>query len=957
MAKTRILRPFDRKREESVKRLWKKESIPELVRKASQKQEKPYYFMDGPPYATGHIHMGTALNKILKDVAIRAKRMQGFNVFDRPGYDTHGLPIENKVEEKLGFEHKNQIEEYGVEKFIEQCKHFATEFIGVMNHEFDNLGIWMDWENPFLTLNDDYIEAIWWSFKKADEKGLLYKGLYPVHVCPRCETAVSFNEIEYSRETDESVYVKFPVKERKSTFLVIWTTTPWTLPGNTGIMVHPNFDYDFVKMSNGQTWIIAKEKVQGLMEAIEAGYAIEKTVKGKDLEGMEYESPLKRNLELPEMEKAYRVILSERYVNLEEGSGLVHTAPGHGKEDFDAGSKAGLPAISPVGMDGLLKEETGKYAGKRAKEVDSEIVSDLEEDGMLVYKHDYTHDYPLCWRCKTPLLMLSVEQWFFQIKGIHERMLALNKEINWVPNWMQDRMQNWLEGIGDWPISRARYWGTPLPIWICRECGKKIVIGSRKELQGLSKAKEIEMHKPGIDAIEIPCSCGSTMKRIPEVLDVWFDAGVSSWAALGFPSEEKAFEKFWPADLNLEGTDQFRGWWNSELILSTICFDKLPFKNILVHGIVLDLEKKKMSKSLGNIVQPKDVIEKYNRDYLRYYLIGTSKGEDFAFSWDVFKDIHRFFNVLWNTYNYSLIYLDLDLGKAEKIDAKGLEAEDRWILSRLNGLVETVTGAYNGYTFHKAVSAIEQFVMEDLSRTYIKLVRERASGQGRETVGKTMACVIDRLLRLLAPIAPHITEYLYQDLKQEKMPESVHLLSLPEPEKKRTDKKLEGEFEKAMQATQAVLALREEKKLRRRWPLKEIVLVSKTGRELGKVKGIVASFANVQKVVLDKRKPRKGNYAEKDLGFVKIFLNIEADKELKENWELQELRRKIQEMRKQAKLMPGQKAKLRISSSDQGFVEKYRKEIEESTSTELVPSKKKASEKLFERKFGLQIVK
>ena len=952
MTKKRVLEPYDRKKEDSVKRFWKKEGIAEKVRKQSEKGTKTYYFMDGPPYATGHIHMGTALNKILKDVSIRSRRMQGFNVFDRPGYDTHGLPIEKKVEEKLGFEKKNQIEEFGVEKFIEECRRFATEFIGVMNEEFDNLGIWMDWDNPYLTLDDNYIEAIWWAFKKADEKGLLYKGLYPIHVCPRCETAVAYNEIEYVKQTDESIYVKFPVRDGTSTFLVIWTTTPWTLPGNMAIMVNPKYDYAFVKMSNGETWVIAEQKVQGLMDTIEAGYAVSKVVKGKELEGMKYINPLKKKLKLPEFEKAYRVVMSERYVNLDEGTGLVHCGPGHGKEDFEVANKEGIPAISPVELNGLFRAEAGKYAGKKCRVVDSEIIEDLEEDGMLVYKHPYTHDYPVCWRCKEPLLMISIEQWFFQIRSIQEKMLALNKEVNWVPGWMQDRMHNWLEGISDWPVSRARYWGTPLPIWICEKCGNKVVVESKKELQKLSKQKDIDMHKPGIDKVKIPCKCGEEMERVPEILDVWFDSGVSSWAALGFPEKKDLFEKFWPADLNLEGTDQFRGWWNSQLILSTICFDKNPFKNILVHGLVLDLEKKKMSKSQGNAVQPKEVIEKYSRDYLRYYLVGTSKGEDFAFSWDVFRDIHRFFNVLWNVYNYASLYLDIDLENAENINLKDLEPEDKWIASRINSVVETVLDSFEKYTFHKANNAIEQFVLEDLSRTYIKLVRNRED----KGVEKTIAYVIDKLLRILSPITPHITEYLYGQMKNEKMPESVHLLSLPMPDSKVIDKGLEQEFEKAKEVIQTVLSLREESKLRLRWPLKELVLVSKTGKELSKVKNVIAKSSNVLEITLAKKKP-KGKYVEKEVGEVKAFLNIESDAELKENWELQELRRKIQDLRKQANLTPGDKAKLKISCSTPEFLEKYKKEIEESTNTTLLDTKKKPTEKLLERKFGLQITK
>ena len=629
--------------EKEVLVFWKKNKIYEKSKKKNSKGKK-FYMMDGPPYANGHIHMGHALNKTLKDISMRQKRLQGFNVFDRAGYDTHGLPIEFQVEKEIGSRTKKDIEKYGVKKFINKCKEFATRYIIVMNNEFEDLGVWMDFKNPYLSLDDSYIETIWDTFKKADEKKLLYLGKYPVHVCPRCETAVAYNEIEYGKQEDISVYIKFPVKDSENKSLIIWTTTPWTLPGNTGVMVNPDIEYSEVEQSNKEIWIIAKEKISEIMGLIGKDYNVKKTFKGKEIEGLTYKNPLEKNLNR-KIKKGNIVILSSRFVNLEEGTGLVHCAPGHGKEDYDVGKKYGLDMPSPVGIDGVLNEEAGKYKGKKARVVDYEIIEDLEKDGFLVYKHKYPHDYPFCWRCKEPLLMISMPQWFFKIKDIHKKILKSNQEVNWIPKYMKLRMKAWLEGISDWPISRSRYWGTPLPIWVCDKCEDRVVIGSIKELEKKSGKKVKGVHKPEIDEITWKCKCGGNVKRVPEVLDVWFDSGVSSWAALNYLKEDKKFKKFWPADINIEGKDQIRGWWNSQIILSEIRFGKKPFKNISVHGMVLDLGKIKMSKSEGNIISPQEIIDKYGRDYMRYYFAKTSKGEDFGLDEGEFKEIEKTFRV------------------------------------------------------------------------------------------------------------------------------------------------------------------------------------------------------------------------------------------------------------------------------------------------------------------------
>lgn len=798
--------------EKTILEFWSKRKIYEKSVKQNSKGKK-FYFMDGPPYATGHIHMGTALNKVLKDISLRSRRLQGFDVFDRPGYDTHGLPIEFQVEKEIGSKAKKDIVKYGVKKFVSKCRSYATKYIGVMNEEFINLGVWMDWKNPYLTLSDNYIETIWDCFKKADEKGLLYLGKYPVHVCPRCETAVAYNEIEYAKQDDTSIFVKFPLKNSNNKFLIIWTTTPWTLPGNTGVMVNPNIDYQEIEYYNGEKWIIAKDLVDSIMSELPGKRKVIKTFKGKEMKGWEYDNPLKKHLNV-KVENSYRVVLSSRYVTTEEGSGLVHVAPGHGKEDYEVGKKEGLDIISPVAINGLLTEETGKYKGKKARVVDEEIIHDLKKDGFLISKKKHNHDYPLCWRCNTSLLMLSLPQWFFRINDIQNKILRSNKQVNWIPKYMELRMKAWLEGISDWPISRDRYWGTPLPIWECSKCDNKKVIGSIKELEKLSKKKIIEVHKPEIDNIKLNCKCGGVMNRVPEVLDVWFDSGVASWAALDFMKNKKKFDKFWPANLNIEGKDMVRGWWNSQIILSEIKFGKKPFDNILVHGMILDLGKKKMSKSLGNIISPKEIIDKYNRDYLRYYFAKISKGEDFAFNESEFRDIGKVFR-MWS--NVNTFINQLSKKKNNKV------IEDKWILSKFNNLVLEITKDYNNYNFPEVIRKLEVFLIQDLSRDYIKIIRERS-----DEVYEVLNEIRIGLVKLLAPIIPFTSEVMWQELKNKKevKEESVHLSLLPKIDKKKIDSKLEDEFLVLMEVIEAGLRERDKAGIGLKWPLANVKIES-----------------------------------------------------------------------------------------------------------------------------------
>jgi isoleucyl-tRNA synthetase len=886
--------------EERVKEFWKKNNIPEKSRKRN-KGKKKFYFLDGPPYATGYIHIGTAWNKILKDSYLRYWRMKGFDVWDRPGYDTHGLPIEYKVEQKLGLKSKGDIERLGVEKFNHECKTYATQFIGIMNSQFEDLGAWMDWENPYLTLDNDYIEGAWYTFKIGFEKGLLYKDVYPVHVCTHCETAVAYNEIEYVQLSDPSIYIKFPVYGKENEFLVVWTTTPWTLPSNTGIMVKPSADYVYVKVGN-ETLIIAEARLQAVMEkAGLSGYRIIKRVKGKELEGLKYEHPLIDVFPfIKRLNNAHRVVLSEQYVSLEEGTGLVHTAPGHGQEDYKVGKENGLPIISPLRLNGTFNNNCGRFSGKYAKSADDEIIEEFNVRGLLLHKERITHEYPKCWRCSTPLLYMSVPQWFFKVTAIREKLIEENKKVKWYPDWAGKRFEDWLRNLGDWPISRQRYWGIPLPIWECERCGKTKVIGSVDELPKKPK----DLHRPYIDEIEIECECKGKMKRVPDVLDVWFDSGLAAWSSLSYPKNKELFKSLWPCDLQIEGPDQIRGWWNSQLITSVITFNERPFNTILFHGFVLDAHGNKMSKSKGNILQPEDVITKYGRDALRFYLLSSPAWDDFFFNWSDAENTARTLNILRNTFIFIKTYVDKRPEKAQ------LKIEDKWILSRINSILLEYDKNMQTYSQYKSVQALQDFILNDFSRWYIKLVRDRVwpsyDGKDKEAAFYTLLKVSDILLKMLAPITPFLAEHYYQEiLKTRDMPESIHMCDLPSTDKKQIDVELEKCMGIARDIFETASAVRQKEKLKLKWPLKRMVLVSDDNdvkKTVEMLVDVLKFTCNVKEVLIQKKLP-KGKFSEGVFDKGKVYIDLERDEELEAEMLFREVVRAIQDMRKKNKFV------------------------------------------------------
>ncbi len=773
---------------------------------------KRFYFLDGPPYASGNIHMGTGLNKTLKDFYLRFHRKLGYNVHSQPGYDTHGLPIENKVEEEKGFNSKKEIEEFGVENFIKECQNFVDGHIEKMNHDFEDMGVWMNWENPYVTYHDYYIEGAWQTFKKAYEKDFLYEDQYPVHICTRCETAVAYNEIEYDNLEDPEVYVALQVQDSDEE-LLIWTTTPWTLPANTAVMMHPEFEYSLLEFNDRRVWF-ASELVENIMEKFgydEDEYRIIEEKKGSEFEGLKYDHPLEQHVPA-QQDVQGRVVMTERYVDLEGGTGLVHSAPGHGKEDYEVGQKEGLDMVSPVDLKGQFNEEAGKYEGMFVKDADELIKEDLGKD--LLYSGSIHHEYPQCWRCDTPLLQLSIPQWFFGATKFREELLESNEEVNWVPDWSGQKFKEWLEQLGDWPVSRQRYWGIPLPIWECNDCDNTKVIGDRSELPEVPD----DLHRPYIDNIELECNCGGTMERIPDVLDVWFDSGVAPWASLKNPDIDFSFEDHNPVDLELEGFDQIRGWWNSQFITSHMTYDQKPFDNVIYHGKVM-LDGEEMSKSRGIVVSPEEAIEKYGRDILRFFLLSNDPSDDLNFTWDGMDENMEFMNILWNTYNYRDTYTE------QRERPENLELEDKWILSRLNTVVEEAREHSTEPNFEgfKAAQVIEDFTKNDLSRGYIKMIRDRLKpgydGEDREAAEWTLRYVTDELLKVLSPFTPYLTEYLYEADE-----ESIHMEAYPEVDNEMVNSELENSMEIFQDIEEAVARLRQDKGIKLRHPVKKVTV-------------------------------------------------------------------------------------------------------------------------------------
>ncbi|MFH1276480.1 MAG: isoleucine--tRNA ligase [Candidatus Woesearchaeota archaeon] len=817
-----------------------------ILHKLKHKNEKgpKWGFLQGPPYTSGKVHLGTAWNTALKDIALRYKRSQGFNVWDRNGYDVHGLPTEHKVVEKYGLKFKEDIEEFGVGKFVSECKKFCLEMGEQMTKDFLRMGSTLDYTDSYMALKNDYIEGEWWLVKQAWDKKRLYVGDKSMTWCGNCETSLAKHECEYKLVNDDSIFLKFKVSGKENEYLIIWTTTPWTIPFNLAIMVNPELDY--VKADvEGETWIVGKGLVGPLVQSV-AGKKLKilEEFKGEKLAGLKYDHPwfddIKQFAEITKEQSAsknnklHTVILSEQYVDFTAGSGLVHCAPGCGPEDQEVGAENKLPSFNNLNERGEFPVEIGKrFAGRVAKVDDKKFIKDMEKDGFLIASTKVEHDYPTCWRCHKPVIFKTTKQWFFKIEDIKDKMVKENQKVKWVPE--TQAFDSWTAHLRDNSITRQRYWGTAVPIWKCQntECENINVIGSIKELKEKAGKIPEDLHRPWIDEVVWNCEkCGTKMRRIPDILDVWIDAGTCSWNCFYYPQKEEHMKDFFPADLILEATEQVRLWFSMLSICSQLSMDKNCYKNVYMHGMLRGIDGEKMSKSLGNIISPDEMIQKHGADVLRYYMCQTNAGQDIKFSWDNAALKQRYLQIFWNIHK-----LLINLAKENDVNpfvlkesslSKSFSVEEKYILSKLNSTIKKVTELFDAYHFDETIGPIEELYLE-LSRTYVQMIRDK-SVMGNDKEKKVCIYTISKVLfesiKMFNIICPFITEAIYLNFKEafDLKEESICHYPFPKVEKKMINEELEKDLVIAQDIITSTLGAREKAQLGLRWPIKEITI-------------------------------------------------------------------------------------------------------------------------------------
>ncbi len=826
-------------REKKVEEFWKENHIFEKSME-NRKEGETYTFYDGPPTANGKPHIGHVLTRVIKDMIPRYRTMKGYMVPRKAGWDTHGLPVELEVEKKLGLDGKEQIEEYGMEPFIKQCKESVWKYKGMWEDFSSTVGFWADMEHPYVTYYDDYIESEWWALKEIWNKKLLYKGFKIVPYCPRCGTPLSAQEVSQGYKTvkERSAVVRFKVVGEDAYFLA-WTTTPWTLPSNVALCVNPDETYCKVKAADGYIYYMAEallDKVLGKLakEEGEKAYEVLETYKGTDLEYKAYEPLFACAGEAAaKQKKKAHFVTCDNYVTMSDGTGIVHIAPAFGEDDSRIGRNYELPFVQFVDGQGNLTKET-PYAGVFVKKADPMVLTDLDKEGKLFDAPKFEHDYPHCWRCDTPLIYYARESWFIKMTAVKDDLIRNNNTINWIPESIgKGRFGDWLENVQDWGISRNRYWGTPLNIWQC-ECGHMHSIGSRQELfemSGDERAKTVELHRPYIDEITLKCpECGGEMHRVPEVIDCWFDSGAMPFAQHHYPFENKElFEQQFPANFISEAVDQTRGWFYSLLAESTLLFNKAPYKNVIVLGHVQDENGQKMSKSKGNAVDPFDALNKYGADAIRWYFyINSAPWLPNRFHGKaVVEGQRKFMSTLWNTYAFFVLYADIDNFDPTKYELNydQLPVMDKWLLSRLNTTVQAVDNDLANYKIPEAARALQEFV-DEMSNWYVRRSRERFWAKGMEqdkiNAYMTLYHALVTIAKTAAPMIPFMTEDIYQNLVRsvdKDAPESIHLCDFPTVNEAWIDKDLEADMKELLEIVVLGRACRNTANIKNRQPI------------------------------------------------------------------------------------------------------------------------------------------
>lgn len=817
----------------------------------NRRGREPFVFIEGPPTANGLPHLGHISTRAVKDLVLRYKTMQGYYVERKGGWDTHGLPVETEVEKELGISSKKEIEEYGIEKFNHQSKKSVFRYEKEWKRATERLGFWIDMDHPYVTYENEYIESVWWSIRKIWDRNLIYRSHKVVPYCPRCETPLSSHEVSqgYAEITDPSIFVKFPLSD--NTYILAWTTTPWTLLGNLALAVHPEHRYVVVDHRN-ENLILAED----CLAVLDGDYEILRKFKGKELEKKRY----KPVFEYVHTENSH-IIVTADWVTLDEGTGVVHIAPAFGEEDYAICREYGIGFAQPVASDGRFTDDVPILKGVFVKDADQRIISILEQKSLLYRETKYKHTYPFCWRCKSPLLYYARNSWFISMRSLKEDLLRNNEEVKWYPDHLKHgRFGVFLENVEDWALSRERYWGTPLPIWICESCGLEHCVGSIDELMRMANQKPevevLDLHRPYVDEITLRCpKCKGSMHRVSDVIDCWYDSGAAPFAQWHYPFENaEKFETHFPASFITEAIDQTRGWFYSLLAISTAVFGQHPYKHVLSIGHILDVNGVKMSKSKGNVIDPWTIFNEEGADCLRWYLYSASAPwEDVRFYEDAIIQKNKFLNTLWNSYFFFVTYANIDKFDPSQIKISLSERPtlDRWLISRLNSITRSVRRYLDEYEIHKATHALEDFVMNDLSNWYIRCSRRRF-WTPKESIEKncgylTLYETLVTLIKLLAPFVPFVTELIHQNLVGSDS-DSVHLCNYPYADISCTNKELEESMELTREIIKAGRSIRSSAGIKARQPLKQAILVCSTESKINEHLDLIKDELNVKHI-------------------------------------------------------------------------------------------------------------